>query len=257
MQTGAITQHIDVAQLALYMFWLFGIGLIIMIRREDRREGWPLVSDMPGHVFTGDAMLPAAKTFLLQDGTTVQAPRAEIDPPSKSVPSTNTPGAPFIPVGDPMLAAVGPGSYVHRADVPELMFETGEAKIVPLRAAPGFKVAAEDKDPRGFQVVGADGLVAGTVTDLWVDRAETIFRYVELQAATKAGPRNVLVPMTFVTISDAKKQVKVRAILADQFAHVPGLKNPEQITKLEEDMVCGYYGGGTLYAKPSRSEPLV
>ena len=257
MQTGAITQHIDVAQLALYMFWLFGIGLIIMIRREDRREGWPLISDMPGRVPVSQAIMPAPKTFLLQDGTTVLAPHPEVERPSNSVPSTNTPSAPFIPVGDPMLAAVGPGSYCNRADVPELMFETGEAKIVPLRAAPGYTVAAEDKDPRGFQVVGADNLVAGTVVDLWVDRSETVLRYVELQAATKMGPRTVLVPMTFVTISDAKKQVKVRAILADQFAHVPVLKNPEQITKLEEDMVCAYYGGGTLYATASRSEPLL
>ena len=257
MHAGAITDHLDVAQLALYLFWLFFAGLVIVIRREDRREGWPLISDMPGRVPVSDAIMPAPKTFLLHDGTTVLAPRPEVAPPTNSVPLTPTPGAPFVPVGNPMLAAVGPGSYCLREDVPELLVETGEAKIVPLRVAPAYSIPVEDKDPRGFQVVGADGLLAGTVVDLWVDRAETILRYLELEAATSKGPRRVLVPMTFLTISDSKRQVKVRAILTKHFADVPALANPEQITKLEEDKIVGYYGAGTLYATAERSEPLL
>jgi photosynthetic reaction center H subunit len=35
------------------------------------------------------------------------------------------------------------------------------------------------------------------------------------------------------------------------------LASPDQITLREEDMVMGYFGGGTLYAKPSREEPLL
>ena len=49
----------------------------------------------------------------------------------------------------------------------------------------------------------------------------------------------------------------VRAILASQFAHVPTTRSPDRITLLEEDKICGYYGGGTLYATPSRQEPLL
>jgi photosynthetic reaction center H subunit len=51
--------------------------------------------------------------------------------------------------------------------------------------------------------------------------------------------------------------VQVQAILASQFANVPGLRSPDRITLLEEDKICGYYGGGTLYATPSRQEPLL
>jgi photosynthetic reaction center H subunit len=29
------------------------------------------------------------------------------------------------------------------------------------------------------------------------------------------------------------------------------------VTLLEEDKISGYYGGGTLYADPSRSEPIL
>ena len=43
--TAAITGYIDVAQLVLYGFWIFFAGLIIYLRREDKREGYPLESD--------------------------------------------------------------------------------------------------------------------------------------------------------------------------------------------------------------------
>jgi len=38
---------------------------------------------------------------------------------------------------------------------------------------------------------------------------------------------------------------------------VPMLKNPDQITLLEEERISAYYGAGTLYAEPSRSEPWI
>lgn len=37
-------EKIDGAQIALYAFWLFFAGLIIYLRREDKREGYPLES---------------------------------------------------------------------------------------------------------------------------------------------------------------------------------------------------------------------
>jgi len=49
--------------------------------------------------------------------------------------------------------------------------------------------------------------------------------------------------------------VQVLSIFASQFADVPGLKNPDQVTLLEEDRISAYYGAGTLYAEPSRSDP--
>jgi len=38
---------------------------------------------------------------------------------------------------------------------------------------------------------------------------------------------------------------------------VPVTKSPDQVTKLEEDKISGYYGAGTLYAVPSRQEPIL
>ena len=38
---------------------------------------------------------------------------------------------------------------------------------------------------------------------------------------------------------------------------VPGLRNPDVVTRLEEDKICAFYASGHLYATPERAEPLV
>jgi photosynthetic reaction center H subunit len=45
--------------------------------------------------------------------------------------------------------------------------------------------------------------------------------------------------------------------MGSQFGNIPELKNPDQITLLEEEKVTAYFGAGTLYSDPSRSEPLL
>jgi photosynthetic reaction center H subunit len=51
-------------------------------------------------------------------------------------------------------------------------------------------------------------------------------------------------------------RVKINAIYGKHFANVPSIASPTQITLLEEEKICAYYGGGFLYADPSRQEPL-
>lgn len=43
--SAALTTNMDVAQLTIWAFWFFFAGLIIYLRREDKREGYPLDSD--------------------------------------------------------------------------------------------------------------------------------------------------------------------------------------------------------------------
>jgi photosynthetic reaction center H subunit len=260
MGTGAITPYIDVAQIALYAFWIFFAGLIYYLHREDKREGYPLESDRSqrsgGRVqVQGWPRVPRPKTFRLRDGRVVMAPnfRGSAQPLGGS-PSARHLGAPLEPNGDPMLAAVGPGSYSDRADLPDTTVD-GEDRIVPLRAAPGFEVSGHDPDPRGLPVIGADGAVAGVVRELWIDRAEVLFRYLEVELPAQRGGRRVLLPVNFSRIG--RRNVKVRSILAAQFAQVPATHRPDTITLLEEDKVMAYFGGGTLYATPDRQEPLL
>ncbi len=255
MNTGAITGYFDVAQVVLYAFWIFFAGLIIYLRKEDKREGYPLESDRSGGRVTvqGFPAMPAAKTFRLADGSVVMAPRVEHDSRAfMATPMGGYLGAPWQPTGDPMRDAVGPAAYAERANVPDHTID-GQPMIVPLRLASGFTVAANDPDPRGMTVYGADREAGGVVNDLWVDRAEPQIRYLEVQT----GTRRALLPINFAKIDGTRRHINVKSILGSQFAGVPTLANPEQITRREEDQIMAYYAGGNLYATASRSEPLL
>lgn len=258
MSSGAITNNIDVAQVVLYMFWVFFAGLVYYLHRENKREGYPLESDtgMGRNRYEGFPATPEPKQFTMGDGSVWLAPgpNSAIGPLTGGTPTSRLPGAPIEPVGNPLLAGVGPGAWAPRADVPDQMLEGG-LRIVPLRDAPDYGVAHQDPDPRGMPVLGADDVVGGTVVDLWVDRSEAIFRYIEIEVDAPAGKRRVLLPMTFAKVHG--RHVQARSILGAQFADVPGLRQGDRITRLEEDKVCAYYGAGTLYATPDRLEPLL
>ncbi len=97
------------------------------------------------------------------------------------------------------------------------------------------------------------------VVDLWVDRSEAIIRYYEVETGEADGvKRRALVPVAFAKIVGGRKPgVEVEAITAAQFAGVPATKAPASVTRLEEDRIAGYFGGGKLYATPARQEPLL
>jgi photosynthetic reaction center H subunit len=259
MQTGAITGYIDVAQIVLYAFWIFFAGLILYLRREDKREGYPLESDVGDGIMSRGFLpaMPQPKIFKLLHGGTASAPNFKVDSREiRAVPVAAWPGAPLEPTGNPMVDGVGPAAYANRSDVPDLTIE-GHPKIVPLRVATDFWVERRDPDPRGMAVVGADGKVAGIVSDVWVDRSEILIRYLEVDITEPAGGGVVLLPMPFARVDKRRGQVRVKAILAEQFIDVPKLRDPNLVTFLEEDRICAYYGGGMLYAEPSRLGPML
>ena len=257
MQTGALTNHLDVAQVVLYVFWIFFAGLIYYLHRENKREGYPLESERSPHVkVQGFPAIPEPKTYLLRDGTTRTAPNNNtgVVPGLKAVPTGAFLGAPLEPTGNPMLDGVGPGAYAIRPDIPDMTVD-GHPKIVPLRVAPDFHLERGDPNPVGMQVIGGDGKVGGVVADAWVDRAECMLRYLEVTVTTgKDQSHSVLVPVNFCRIG---RTVKVRSIFAHHFADVPVTKHAESVTMMEEERIMAYYGAGTLYAEPSRLEPLL
>ncbi len=120
--------------------------------------------------------------------------------------------------------------------------------------ATNYAVPPGSANPSGFAVFGTDRVQAGVIRDLWVDRAESILRYYEV---TLTGGRSVLLPVYFADVDTKQRRVTVNALKASQFAGIPGTKNPDKVTLLEEDKVSAYYGAGTLYATPDRVEPLI
>ena len=253
------TSYIDLAQIVLYLFIGFFLSLVYYLHRENKREGYPLENERSGAITVqGFPPVPSPKTYKLADGSTVQAPRAQPKDmrPVNGTPSANFPGAPLVPNGDPMTAGVGPGAYAERLDIPDTTIH-GSPKIVPLRVAPDFYVDHDDPNPIGMTVIGADGEEGGVVRDVWVDQAEYLIRYYEVETGEKGKKRNVLLPAPLARVVGSAQEVRVKSILGHQFASVPTQKRPDSVTRLEEEKIFGFYGAGTLYATPDRAEPLL
>lgn len=176
----------------------------------------------------------------------------------KAVPVDHYNGSPLVPTGNPMIDGVGPAAWANRADRPDLTAH-GRVKIIPMRADASFSIATSDPDPRGLPVQACDGEVAGTIVDVWVDRAEPQIRYLEVKLAN--AEKHVLVPNGFVQWPNfglwGNDHVNVKAITAAQFTDVPGTKRDDQITMLEEEKIMAYFAGGHLYATAGRSQPII
>lgn len=255
MPTGALTGYIDIAQVSLYIFWLFFAGLIYYIRREDRREGYPLETDLTGKTMGWNSLLMAKpKTYRLPHGGTYQAPNDKRD--TRPIPAERAapwPGAHYVPTGDPMNQCVGPAAWAERHTTPELSRE-GEPLVVPMRVATDYKIAKQSRDPRGLDVIAGDDVTVGKVVDLWVDRGDQLLRYYEVEIE---GGAHVLVPVPMLRVQGDPRHVRVVSIMSEHFPRVPRLENPDQITVMEEEVISSFYAGGRLYARPERQEPLV
>lgn len=256
-----IVGDFDIAQLCLYAFWLFFFGLIVYLQREAMREGYPMESELTGKPFMAGPFgdIPEPKVFKLPFGRgEVSYPNPEKDAleiTDREIKMRRTApwaGSPYEATGDnPLLDGVGPAAWAERRDEIELTLE-GAPRIVPLRTDDEWGIAEGDRDIRGWAVMGCDGEKAGTVGDLWVDRGESLLRYVEV--AIEGGP-TVLCPFFCIVLDVRAKAIKVDSIRSDQFADVPQPKSDVQITKLEEEKVMAYYAGGKLFASKERQEP--
>lgn len=251
-----ITAGIDVALLVFWAFLLFFVCLIFYLRREDRREGYPLEDEMSGRLDTAGGPMHTAsiKSFLLPFGHgTVTAPTQGREPVDIAARRTDRfAGAPYAPTGDPLVDGIGPAAWANRAKRPDLDME-GHPRIVPLSIAPEFWVVSKDSDLGGWPVVGADNKVAGTVTDLWIDKADRLVRYIQISV----GEGSVLAPMMMARVDRRRRSVKIDALLASQFAGAPRIEATDQITLYEEERVQAYFGGGYLYATAARQEPYL
>lgn len=252
----ALTPNIDVALLVFWAFVLFFVGLVFYLRREDRREGYPLEDEITGRLGIPGGPLSTAstKSFRLPFGHGVTtAPSHGREPVRIAARFTDRfAGAPYAPTGDPLADGIGPAAWANRAKRPDLDMD-GHPRIVPLSTAAGFSTAAPDPGLTGWPVIGADGKEAGTISDLWIDKADRLVRYMQL--AGEGAP--ALVPIMMARVDNRRRRVVVDALNAAQFAGVPRLEARDRITLYEEERVQAYFGGGYLYANTARQEPIL
>jgi photosynthetic reaction center H subunit len=237
--------NFDLASLSIWLFWLFFALLIYYLQTENMREGYPL-EDEDGNPAPNQGLFPVPgdKTFHLRDGrgdvTVPSGQRGDRDDLAMARMAVSE-GFPHAPTGDAMADGVGPASWAPRRDVPELDGH-GHNKIVPMSANPEMNVSA-GTDPRGLPLLGGDDMIAGTVTDMWIDAPEQLVRYIEFELKDGGGKR--LVPIQMAKIKS--KFVIVRSISGERFKGVPTTKSPSEITLLEEEKICAFYCGGTMY----------
>ncbi len=237
--------NVDLALISIWAFWLFFALLVYYLQTENMREGFPLeTEDGEKSPNQGLFPVPADKTFKLRDG------RGELTVPSGQrgdrtdlalARTAASEGFPHMPTGDPMADGVGPASWAPRKDHPELDGH-GNTKIVPMSSRDDVVVSA-GHDPRGLPVLGGDDNIGGTVKDMWYDVPENMIRYLEIELKDGSGSR--LVPITMAKVKS--KFVIVRSLTSTAFGGVPKHKSPSQVTLLEEDQICAFYCGGTMY----------
>lgn len=246
----------DLASAAIWGFWLFFAILVVYLQVENQREGYPLVDEKGEPAATGGLFpTPKTKTFRLpNDRGEVSVPTTAPEARDLALePSADGGGYPLIPTGDPMADGVGPASWAPRRDVAEVDAH-GHIKIRPMSELAEFHVSA-GRDPRGKAVVAGDGEVVGRITDMWIDVPEQMVRYLTVDLNPEGSGQTRLVPMTMAKIGSDR--VTVRSLYGDNFAGVPTIANPGQVTLLEEEKICAYYAGGTIYADPKRAEPCI
>jgi photosynthetic reaction center H subunit len=245
--------NFDLASLSIWLFWGFFALLIYYLQTENMREGYPLEND-DGSVAAnqGPFPVPSPKTFRLPHGrgeVTLPGPDTQSQRPVALRQTSKANGFPLEPTGDPMIDGVGPASWAARRDLPELDGH-GHLKIVPMHASGTFHVSA-GRDPRGLPVQGGDGVIVGTVSDMWIDAPEQLVRYISVELDSDGSTRMLPIQLTRI-LSD---RVSVKAIYGKHFQNIPMTKSPTQVTLLEEDKISAYVGGGKLYADIARQEP--
>lgn len=258
MNAAYIVGTFDVAELAFLLFLGFFIALVFYLNRESRREGYPLEDEDTGRVHPIKLTDGDKKVFQLPNGRGTYCPedvaRDGLDLPA--VPAFRAAGAPLVPTGNPMIDGLGPAAWANRSKYPDLTFD-GRPRIVPIAQSHELIIAPNDPQLIGWTVIAADKQVVGKVSDIWVDQAEHIIRYLEIE--TTSG-KKVLAPMMVAVVQtkgffgDKPELIEIDAITAAQFEDVPVVETPGIITRYEEDRIQAYFGGGYMYATPERSE---
>ena len=261
MNHAYIVGTFDVAELAFLLFFGFFIALVFYLNKESRREGYPLEDADSGRIHPGSLFDGDKKSFQLPHGRGTYVPedvaRDDINVPA--VRAFRGAGAPFVPTGNPMKDGMGPAAWANRSKYPDLTFD-GRPRIVPIAQSHELIVSPNDPELIGWPVMAADKQIVGKVSDIWVDQAEHIIRYLEVETATG---KKVLAPMMVAAVQtkgffdDKPELVEIDAITAAQFEDVPALETPGIITRYEEDRVQAYFGGGYMYATPERSEAWI
>lgn len=96
---------------------------------------------------------------------------------------------------------------------------TAPVELTALRDLPDYRVCAEDTDPRGWDVIDADGIHVGAVTDLLIDLQALTVRYIVCSLAHMT--RQVLIPTGFARLDEDSKRLHLDFVTAADTKKLP------------------------------------
>ncbi|HEX2723025.1 MAG TPA: DUF2382 domain-containing protein [Gemmatimonadaceae bacterium] len=119
------------------------------------------------------------------------------------------------------------------------------SRVAPLKSLDDFEVADDFPDPRGWNVVLANGEKIGEVEDLIVDTGALRTRYLDVKVdGDKVGiedDRQVLIPVGAARLDDERDNVVLDSTEARQIAALPAFDRGE-ITRDYESSVVSAFG---------------
>ncbi|MEJ7761072.1 MAG: PRC-barrel domain-containing protein [Gemmatimonadaceae bacterium] len=121
-----------------------------------------------------------------------------------------------------------------------------DSVMMPLGELNDFEVADDFPDPRGWDVFASDGRQVGKVNELIVDSAAMQTRYLDIRLGGEIADgdeRRVLVPVGAAQLDDAKDNVMLGSLTADQLTRLPAY-NGEEITRDYENSIAQQVGTG-------------
>jgi uncharacterized protein (TIGR02271 family) len=119
----------------------------------------------------------------------------------------------------------------------------GETRLGSLSSLDDFEVAEDFPDPRGWDVVLADGNRIGEVHDLIVDTAALRTRYLDVKldrdAAGIDSERDVLIPVGAARLDDARDNVILDSMGIQQIVAMPGFNHDTITRDYESSLFAG------------------
>ncbi len=121
-------------------------------------------------------------------------------------------------------------------------------RLASLRELEDFDVADEDPDPRGWEVIAADGRAIGSVHDLVVDTEAMKVRYLDCDVDEEAlglekEDRHILVPIGYARLDEPNEKVIVDAITSADVRNLPAFDGLP-VTRTYEERLHGRFSEG-------------
>lgn len=127
-------------------------------------------------------------------------------------------------------------------------------RVGPLSDLDDFKVASDDPDVRGWDVISADGRKIGDVKDLIVDTGAMKVRYLDVEVGKDFRADNnhrILVPIGQAQLHEKEDHVHVNALSSTDVRSAPRYSG--SWNRSEEETVRRHYGTDTGTTASSKS----